>query len=436
MNTDTYRGMWRAVPGYLGYLVPELIFAVAVPSALISLLATGVALVIVYVGFAILLFSLVFARAMGTLEIRRLAAASHVAITPPTWATIPGASLWQRARAVITSRDYWRYVLYWLISLPLGVVTWSLTIAWLSSAIAFLAYIPISFGWSDGTMNSPTDLIRPAMWLTAPLGFAFYAVVSTLAIVSMPYVTKGLMHLHSVIGRALLSRSSSDVLHEAVEGISRARNAAVSAEGRALRKLERDIHDGPQQLLLRLQMDLDAVERRLGDDDEAAELVREAKERSRETLNELRRLSKGIAPPLLQDRGLLAAVEELAHRNTIPTTVEWGGGTSEVEGAALFAGLDPAIAQNAYFVVSELYANAIKHSHARTIRTFLQIRSLPSRGRELLLRIDDDGVGGAVVVPGSGLAGLDERLHGLGGTLSISSPAGGPTSMIGIIPCF
>ena len=252
----------------------------------------------------------------------------------------------------------------------------------------------------------------------------------------MPYVTKGLMHLHSVIGRALLSRSSSDVLHEAVEGISRARNAAVSAEGRALRKLERDIHDGPQQLLLRLQMDLDAVERRLGDDEEAAELVREAKERSRETLNELRRLSKGIAPPLLQDRGLLAAVEELAHRNTIPTTVEWGGGASEAEGAALFAGLDPAIAQNAYFVVSELYANAIKHSHARTIRTFLQIRSLPSQGRELLLRIDDDGVGGAVVVPGSGLAGLDERLHGLGGTLSISSPAGGPTSMIGIIPCF
>src|SRR5690606_27172132 len=100
------------------------------------------------------------------------------------------------------------------------------------------------------------------------------------------------------------------------------RGAAISAEGHSLRRLERDIHDGPQQRLVRLQMDLAAAERQLETDPDAARtLLSEARAQSQEALDELRALSRGFAPPILLDRGLVPALESLASRSTLPVTV-------------------------------------------------------------------------------------------------------------------
>lgn len=146
----------------------------------------------------------------------------------------------------------------------------------------------------------------------------------------------------------------------------------------------------------------------------AAELLDEARTRTGDTLSELRRLSKGIMPPLLQDRGLGAALEALAERNPVPTAVSIA--------PAAVAVLSPEAQQGIYYVVSELYANAVRHSGATRLETHLD-----RDAHSVLLTVTDDGVGGATARPGGGLEGLAERVKGLGGQLRVLSPAGGPT---------
>ena len=124
------------------------------------------------------------------------------------------------------------------------------------------------------------------------------------------------------LARGVLAAFKSDALLKEVADLTDSRGAAISAEGHSLRRLERDIHDGPQQRLVRLQMDLAAAERQLDTDPEKARgLIAEAMEQSKEALEELRALSRGFAPPILLDRGLVAALESAADRAAIPTRV-------------------------------------------------------------------------------------------------------------------
>ena len=144
-----------------------------------------------------------------------------------------------------------------------------------------------------------------------------YTVFGLAMLATLPFVTHGLVRLHHVIARGMLGRFSSDELKREVAALGASRDAAVSAEDHGLRRLERDIHDGPQQRLVRLQFDLASAERALDSDPEAARaLIVEARRQSHDTLEELRELSRGFAPPLLQDRGLAAALESLAARST------------------------------------------------------------------------------------------------------------------------
>jgi signal transduction histidine kinase len=200
------------------------------------------------------------------------------------------------------------------------------------------------------------------------------------------------------------------------------RGAAIAAEGHSLRRLERDIHDGPQQRLVRLQMDLAAAERQLDTDPKKARgLITEAMAQSKEALEELRSLSRGFAPPLLLDRGLVAALESAADRSAVPVKIvdELGGATLPQE-----------IERNAYFVVSEALANIAKHSGATeaTVRVWVE-------GTESLnVAVFDNGRGGAASKPNHGIAGLEERLLGLGGSLDVHSPSGGPTTVLAHLP--
>jgi signal transduction histidine kinase len=208
---------------------------------------------------------------------------------------------------------------------------------------------------------------------------------------------------------------------EAARDTAQARTAAaVSAEATALRRLERDIHDGPQQRLVRLAMDLGRAEQQFGTDPEAARAtVAEALTQTRETLDELRALSRGIAPPILVDRGLQAALTALAGRSIVPVDLD----------AQQVARLDPLVESTAYFVVAEALTNVAKHSHANEVQVVLR-RS----DRGLIVTVADDGVGGASLAKGHGLAGLDDRVRAAGGVLDVDSPAGAGTTLRVALP--
>ena len=142
---------------------------------------------------------------------------------------------------------------------------------------------------------------------------------------------------------------------------------------------------------------------------------------ARETLEELRALSRGIAPPVLADRGLAAALAAVAARSPIP--VELAVDLPQER-------LAPVTENTAYFVVSEALANVAKYSDASTCRV-----EVGCTGDRLRVLIEDDGTGGAIVVPGHGLAGLTDRLHAVDGELAVDSPRGGPTRITADLPC-
>ena len=239
---------------------------------------------------------------------------------------------------------------------------------------------------------------------------------------TLPFVTRGLTLARFLVDRLLLGPWGSEALQREVAELSVSRGAAVAAEDRALRRLERDIHDGPQQRLIRVQMDLgSALNRVRTDPDSAAALIGEAREHVRSALDELRALSRGVAPPILQDRGFTAAVHSLAAMSPVPTEVLVEHPVVEVP---------PEVERSVYFVVAELLANASKHSSASSIRVHIDVREAGGAGERWLdVWVIDDGVGGASPQPGHGLEGVAGRVSGLRGLLTVDSPPGGPTTM-------
>jgi signal transduction histidine kinase len=192
------------------------------------------------------------------------------------------------------------------------------------------------------------------------------------------------------------------------------------AEAESMRRLERDIHDGPQQRLVRLTMDLGRAKRQVADDpDRAAATIDEALAQARETVAELRSLSRGIAPPLLVDRGLAAALDEMLAQSAIPVE-------SRID---VPAQLPPHVETAVYFVVAETLTNIAKHSGAASASV-----SVVASAAEVEVRVEDDGVGGAHPAKGLGLSGLRQRLTAVDGTLEITSPEWVGTTVVARIP--
>ena len=238
--------------------------------------------------------------------------------------------------------------------------------------------------------------------------------MSTPSVRTAPAVLRGLAAMQIGLSRAMLSWRSE------VSRLQTSRAAVQRAEADTRRRLERDIHDGPQQRLVRLRMDLARAHRQAEKDPAAASaIIQGAMEQTQQTLDELRQLSRGIAPPVLIDRGLAAAITEAATRSSVPVTV-----------STELPDLPDHVSQAAYFVVSESLANLNKHSGA----TVAGVEARVVDG-SLQVRISDNGIGGASTAKGHGLAGLVERLSGVDGRLTLTSPTGGPTTVEAMIPC-
>jgi signal transduction histidine kinase len=204
---------------------------------------------------------------------------------------------------------------------------------------------------------------------------------------------------------------------ERVSELERTRTLAVEEAAAALRRVERDLHDGAQMRLAALAMNLGMAREKL--DDEASadtatvrELIDAAQRNAVDALADLRDLARGIHPPAL-DNGLPSALATLAGSSAIPATV-----TADIKQRPA-----PAIETIAYFSAAELIANATKHSYANQIKIDIHTE----RPGVLRLEVADDGIGGADAARGAGLAGLAQRVSTVDGRLDVSSPPGGPT---------
>ena len=307
-------------------------------------------------------------------------------------------------RAEFADEARWRDVLYVAVDLPLTIIESTVVgVAW---ALALSALtLPI---WFEPRAS------LPPIWLASVAGVLLLFVAASLSQI--------VIRLHRQVVAGLLCTSESRALRREVETLRQSRSAVIDVEASELSRIERDLHDGAQQRLVMLSIDLGLASERIDTDPEGAkELMRSSQEQAREALAEIRQLVRGIAPSILLDRGLVPAIESVTGRGPIRTSIrsELAPGTR----------LSAAVERTAYFVASEALANVAKHSGASNCQVRVRLE-----GGQLVIEIWDDGKGGAIVAPGGGLAGLASRVAGVDGTLTVTSPSGGPTLIRAAIP--
>jgi signal transduction histidine kinase len=388
-------------------------FAVSLAAfiACTTLFSLGVGLLVLVVGLFILVGCLIVA---GWSSRMTMALLDYAGITLPlTRYPVAGPGFGGKLRRLAYPQS-WRDLLHVLVNFILSTMTFSLALTWVVGGLGGVTY----WFWSQW-LPQPTQGVPFLLGYTSRFAdLTFNTVSGALLLITTPFVLRGLVRLHGAVAYALLV-DETPALRQQVSELTQSRTAAGEAEVHTLRRLERDLHDGPQQRLVRLGMDLSAAQRRLDDDPvQARALLNEALQQSQDALAEIRTLSRGIAPPILAEQGLQAAITALAARGTIPTSVE----VDDIP-------LSDAAQNAAYFVVAEALANVEKHSRAR--QASVEVRAV---GALALINITDDGIGGASLAKGHGLSGLADRLAGVDGTLAVSSPAGGPTQLTATIP--
>ena len=319
------------------------------------------------------------------------------------WAQLGDGRMWQ-AVASFTVATF--LGLFFLICAQ--NLVWGAAAAILKLTGGNVAYHP-----NSGLLLAP--LITDLPW------FAF-ALVAILCAASMV----GLALLHRVltvwIARAGAEADQAQQLQEAARVSEQQRVGAVRAADVERTRLERDLHDGVQPRLVSVGMTLGLAQQQIDSDPEGAKaLISEAHTSTKAAITELRQLARGIHPSVLEDRGLDAALSALAGRSHVPVTLDVrleGRCSREAETAV-------------YFVIAESLTNAAKHSRASEARVSVRLRD----GGTLWARVEDNGVGGARVVPGGGLDGITNRVLAAGGTFRLDSPIGGPTSLEVSVPC-
>jgi signal transduction histidine kinase len=244
------------------------------------------------------------------------------------------------------------------------------------------------------------------------------------ALIHDPAVAENDELVQSVCAAAALTLENARLqaeLRARLAELQASRARLVSATEFERRRIERDLHDGTQQRLVSIAMALGLAESKLAADRPAVEpVLREAREALTVALAELRELTQGIRPAILVERGLAAALDDLARRAALPVQLD----------VVVSGRLPEQVESAAYFVASEALANAAKHSHASNVRL-----SASKEDGVLMLEVADDGIGGAAAGGGSGLRGLADRVEALGGRLTVSSPPGRGTTLRAEIPC-
>jgi signal transduction histidine kinase len=393
------------------YLLLDLVVAVVWLTVLWTLVSTGLGLLITLIGLPILTGAFLLAHHGARLERWRGRALLHATVEDPPARPPRDGWLWKLVDP-FTDAMNWREVAYLGLVQPIvGIITFSLAVsAWAASIGLLLG--PISWIWSDPDFGwNWAD--RNTGWI----GWASVA-VGVVALFATPWVIRGLAAIDRAILRLI---DASGTLQRRVANLEETRARTVDVAMADRRQIERDLHDGAQQRLLALGMELSrAIEKFDDDPEEAKRLVTEAHGEVQAAIVELRSLARGIHPAVLTDRGLDAALSSLAARSPVPVRLD----------ADLAERPSASVEATAYFVVAEALANSAKHAEATEIRIRVE-----TRGDRLYVVVSDDGVGGAELPPGGGLAGLRDRVAAVDGSLAVTSPPGGPTLLVAELPC-
>jgi signal transduction histidine kinase len=384
----------------------------------------GLGLAVLWIGVPLLMITMMIARGFATLERARIAPILRRPMPHPVYKRPTAPGFWRQVLTPLGDGQSWLDLLHGAFRFIPSTIAFCFAVTWWAGAVGGLTFV--LWDWSIPRGEDNTDLPQLLgmgdAWLTRVV---FYTALGIFFAGTLYPVLRGAALLEALFARGLLSsvnelRQQVAVAEAARDTAQAQKAAAVSAEATALRRLERDIHDGPQQRLVRLAMDLGRAEQQFATDPEAARAtVAEALTQTRETLDELRALSRGIAPPILVDRGLQAALTALAGRSVVPVDLD----------APPMNRLDPAIESTAYFVVAEALTNVAKHSKANEVQV-----SLRRYDGSLMVTVADDGIGGASLAKGHGLAGLADRVQAAGGVLTVESPEGAGTTLTAALP--
>ncbi|WP_330338374.1 sensor histidine kinase [Streptomyces sp. NBC_00557] len=407
---------WRE----FGYVLLSLPISVMLFTWTVTMASLGAGLLVTFLGVPVLAAALAGCRGFAALERARARGLLRleVAEPEPLRTRRPGPLAWMGA--VLKSGASWRNLLYALVQFPWAVFSFSVVVSLWTTGWALLTY-PLWFWVFPAYVGQDGIQLygdaHHSVYLDNPFEITVTALVGLVFTLVTPWIVRALTTVDALLVRGLLGPSS---LSERVVELESDRGVVVDTAAADLRRIERDLHDGAQARLVGLAMDLGLAKEKLSEDPQAAaRMVEEAHGEVKTALQELRDLARGIHPAVLTDRGLDAALSAVASRCTVPVRVD----------VDLPARPAPAIEGIAYFTVSELLQNISKHSRARSAS--VDVWCTEDR---LMVQVIDDGVGGADVSRGSGLAGLAGRLDAVDGVLVVDSPAGGPTRVIAELP--
>ena len=398
---------WQALDFPLG-------LAVGVSVTVLVALSVGFAVTFV-VAIPLVWFTFLLTAQLGRMERSRAAALLGVNLGSPHPPLAPG-NWWSRLRQQVLSGSRWREIGYLALGLPIQGAFGCAVLALWSAAVALVA-LPAYIAHLPGH-SADLGFLR----IHTGSGSVAAAVIGVfLLLILAPQATMALAAVERTVVRWLLGPHGPSDLARRVDELELSRSAAVSSAEAERHRIERDLHDGAQQRLVALAMDLGRARERFDSEPERArQLVNEAHEEAKAALAELRNLALGIHPAVLTDRGLDAALSALVSRCPVPVSLTIDMPTRP----------PAAVESAAYFVIAEALTNVAKHARATRVEL-----SIVLQNNRLIIDVRDDGVGGADAIGGSGLSGLAHRVSALGGWMRVLSPVNGPTSVIVEIPC-
>ncbi len=367
------------------------------------------------VGIPFTWVTLMIVRGFARIERHRIG--SLLEPIPDAVPVLTSTGWWRRLLERLQTGARWREYAYCVVSLPIGVIAYTVVAAIWSGSLA-LAVLPAVVGSLPGDTAKfyffEASANSGAPWIVATVGLLGLVFAS-------PWVTTSVAKLQWAIANALLGPTAKERTAMQMMNLETSRAAAVDSAESERRRIERDLHDGAQQRLVALAANLGAARDKLDDEPEVGRrMVADAHDEAKAALAEIRDLVRGIHPVILEDRGIDAALSAVVARSPVPVVLD-----------VRVAERPPAAVESAaYFVVSEALTNVARHSGASRATV-----SIARAANRLVVEIRDDGHGGADASLGTGLQGLRDRVTGLDGTLHVISPQGGPTTISVELPC-
>ncbi|MFV2174333.1 sensor histidine kinase [Actinomadura sp. LOL_016] len=408
---------WRAA----AYQLVGLAFGLAWFVVLVTGVSLSVGLLIIWVGMPLAALLLLLWRGGAIFERQLLKGAFGITIPSP-YRPLPDGHLLKKLKGMAADPATWKDFAYFALLFPVTLVEFTVSVAlWGAAAVFLVAPLVVLLGEDMRVQLGDLVTYHPQ----SALG-AVPAVVAGCALVVLAmYVTRVMALGHALYAVFLLGPNASQTearrQQARADRLQASRARGVDAAESERRRIERDLHDGAQQRLLAVAMDIGRARAKLEDDPEGARvLIEQAHAGTKEAISELRDLARGIYPAILTDRGLDPALSGLAARAPVPVEVD----------VDLPERPPAAVESIAYFIVAESLTNIAKY--ARATRASVRVARDDAW---VVVEVIDNGVGGAVAAPEGGLAGLADRAATIDGMLIVDSPPGGPTIIRADLPC-